>query len=80
MTRPSSDVAFTPTVKAIQAERGSRAGYAKMEAKGGWRTAISADLAGFLGEVRSFYLATPTPRASPTCSTAAARRVPARCR
>jgi uncharacterized protein len=58
MTGPSSDVAFTPTVKAIQAERGSRGGYAKMEAKGGWRTAISADLAGFLGEVRSFYLAT----------------------
>ena len=65
MTRPSSDVAFTPTVKAIQAERGSRDGYAKMEGKGGWRTAISADLAGFLGEVRSFYLATANAEGQP---------------
>jgi len=65
MTRPSSDVAFTPTVKAIQAERGSRAGYAKMEAKGGWRTALSADQAGFLGDVRSFYLATTNAEGQP---------------
>ena len=65
MTRPSSDVAFTPTVKAIQAERGSRAGYAKMEAKGGFRTAISSDLAAFLAEVRSFYLATANAEGQP---------------
>jgi predicted pyridoxine 5'-phosphate oxidase superfamily flavin-nucleotide-binding protein len=65
MTRPSSDVAFTPTVKAIQAERGSRNGYAKMEEKGGWRTTISSDLAGFLGEVRSFYLATANAEGHP---------------
>jgi predicted pyridoxine 5'-phosphate oxidase superfamily flavin-nucleotide-binding protein len=65
MTRPSSDVAFTPTVKAIQAERGSRNGYAKMEEKGGWRTTISGDLAGFLGEVRSFYLATANAEGHP---------------
>jgi hypothetical protein len=65
MTLPSSDVAFTPTVKAIQAERGSRAGYAKMEGKGGCRTAISADLASFLGEVRSFYLATTNAEGQP---------------
>ena len=65
MTRPSSDVAFTPTVKAIQAERGSRSGYAKMEAKGGWRTAITSDLAAFLGQVRSFYLATANAEGHP---------------
>ena len=35
MTRPSSDVAFTPTVKAIQAERGSRNGYAYIQHRGG---------------------------------------------
>jgi predicted pyridoxine 5'-phosphate oxidase superfamily flavin-nucleotide-binding protein len=65
MTRPSSDVAFTPTVKAIQAERGSRSGYAKMEEKGGWRSAISSDLAAFLAEVRSFYLATANAEGHP---------------
>ena len=65
MTRPSSDVAFTPTVKAIQAKRGSRAQYAKQEERGGWRTAISPDLAGFLAEARSFYLATANAEGQP---------------
>jgi predicted pyridoxine 5'-phosphate oxidase superfamily flavin-nucleotide-binding protein len=54
----SSDVAFTATVKAIQAKRGSRDGYASMECRGGWRTAITADLAAFIGEQVSAFLAT----------------------
>jgi predicted pyridoxine 5'-phosphate oxidase superfamily flavin-nucleotide-binding protein len=58
MSQPSSDVAFTPAVKAIQEKRGSRGQYARMEQRGGWQTAITPDLAGFLNEVRSFYLAT----------------------
>jgi uncharacterized protein len=57
-TTPSTDVAFTPAVKAVQTRRGSRESYARMEAKGGFRTAVTPDLAGFLSEVRSFYLAT----------------------
>jgi uncharacterized protein len=32
---PTSDVAFTSAVKAVQARRGSRAGFARMEEKGG---------------------------------------------
>ena len=36
-----------------------------MEAKGGWRTAITPDLAGFLAEVRSFYLATASADGQP---------------
>lgn len=55
---PASDIAFTPAVKALQAERGSRASYARMEERGGFRTAISSDLADFLGEVDTAYLAT----------------------
>src|SRR5262249_13578930 len=54
----SSDVAFTPTVKAIQARRGSRQGYASMERRGGWRTTITPDLAAFIGEQVSVFLAT----------------------
>jgi len=54
----SSDVAFTPTVKAIQARKGSREAYAKAEARGGWRTEIDENLAGFLAGTNSFYLAT----------------------
>ena len=55
---PSSDIAFTPTVKALQAVRGSRASYAKMEERGGFRTAITADLAEFLAGIDTAYLAT----------------------
>ena len=65
MPGPSSDVAFTLAVKAIQAKRGSRERYAKVEQKGGWRTTVTPDLAGFLGEVRSFYLATGSAAGQP---------------
>src|SRR6266576_6915684 len=53
----SSDVAFTPAVKAIQMRKGSRDAYANAEQRG-WRTEIDENLAGFLGETNSFYLAT----------------------
>ena len=55
---PSSDIAFSPSVKAVQQRRGSRAGYAKMEGKGGFATSIDASLAEFIAKQRSFYLAT----------------------
>ncbi|WNK00534.1 pyridoxamine 5'-phosphate oxidase family protein [Thalassospiraceae bacterium LMO-JJ14] len=53
-----SDIAFTAQVKAEQEKRGSRTGYAKMEQRAGWRDVITGDLAGYLGERDSFYLAT----------------------
>jgi uncharacterized protein len=56
--RPSSDIAFSPSVKAVQERRGSRAGYAKMETKGGFATTIDEELAAFIAEQRAFYLAT----------------------
>ncbi|WP_408589816.1 pyridoxamine 5'-phosphate oxidase family protein [Novosphingobium sp.] len=55
---PASDIAFTPTVKNIQSARGSREAYARQEARGGFRTAIDDDLAAFLAEVDTAYLAT----------------------
>ena len=42
----ASDVAFSPTVKAIQARKGSRAAYGRMEERGSWETRITPDLAG----------------------------------
>ncbi len=61
----SSDVAFTPAVKTIQARKGSRAAYAGVEARGGWRTEIDDNLAGFLAETNSFYLATASADGQP---------------
>jgi hypothetical protein len=45
MTAVSSDVAFTPSVKAAQAAHGTREAYARMEARGGFRTEITPELA-----------------------------------
>lgn len=61
----SSDVAFTPAVKAIQTRKGSRSGYAHMEERGGWRTEIDEGLATFIGEQTSFFLATATADGQP---------------
>jgi uncharacterized protein len=61
----SSDVAFTPAVKAIQARKGSREGYASVEQNGGWRTEIDDKLAGFLAETNSFFLATANAEGQP---------------
>jgi predicted pyridoxine 5'-phosphate oxidase superfamily flavin-nucleotide-binding protein len=61
----SSDVAFTPAVKAIQAFKGSREMYASVEQNGGWRTEIDDKLAGFLANTNSFYLATATADGQP---------------
>ncbi len=58
LARSTTDVAFTPSVKALQERLGSRAAYARLEARGGWQTAITPDLAAFVAARDSFYLAT----------------------
>jgi predicted pyridoxine 5'-phosphate oxidase superfamily flavin-nucleotide-binding protein len=65
MVIPSSDIAFTPTVKAIQTARGSRAAYAKIEARGGFRTDIDENLAEFLESADTAYLATANAAGQP---------------
>lgn len=61
----ASDVAFTPKVKEIQERRGSRRQYARMEEARGWRTTVTEDLAAFIAERDSFYLATATAAGQP---------------
>ena len=65
MSRLASDVAFSPAVKAVQERRGSREQYARAEERGGWRTTVTADLASFLAEARSFYMATASADGQP---------------
>jgi uncharacterized protein len=61
----SSDVAFTPSVKAVQARKGSRRSYARMEERGAWETRITADLAGFIEAQTSIFLATANTAGQP---------------
>ena len=58
MKAPISDIAFTPSVKAIQERKGSRAQYARMEEGDGWSGTITQELSDFLKDVDSLYLAT----------------------
>jgi predicted pyridoxine 5'-phosphate oxidase superfamily flavin-nucleotide-binding protein len=53
-----SDVAFSPSVKAIQFRKGSRRAYARMEEKGSWQTRITPNLAEFIKAQTSVFLAT----------------------
>jgi predicted pyridoxine 5'-phosphate oxidase superfamily flavin-nucleotide-binding protein len=62
---PSSDIAFTPAVKSVQARRHSRERYAQAEARGGFRTAITQDLVEFLAGVDTAYLATASADGQP---------------
>ena len=61
----SSDVAFTPAVKAIQTRKGSREAYADVEVRGGWRTEVDENLSAFLADANSLYFATATAGGQP---------------
>ena len=59
------NVAFTPSVKAVQARKGSRRSYARIEERGGWQTRITSDLARFIEAQTSIFLATATREGQP---------------
>ena len=61
----SSDVAFTPSVKAVQTRKGSRRGYARVEERGAWQTRITPDLARFIETQTSIFLATVNAEGQP---------------
>jgi len=64
-TAYSSDVAFTPAVKAIQTRKGSRHGYADMEKRGGWETRLTPDLTAFIAAQTSVFLGTASKDGQP---------------
>lgn len=59
---PSSDVAFSPSVKAVQERRGSRSQQAQ---RSRWPTEITAQLAEFLAQATTAYLATASADGQP---------------
>jgi predicted pyridoxine 5'-phosphate oxidase superfamily flavin-nucleotide-binding protein len=61
----SSDVAFTPRVKAIQSRKGSRSTYQRLEERGSWQTAITPELAAFVEAQTSIFLATANAEGQP---------------
>ena len=62
---PSSDVAFSASVKQVQEERGSRAAYARVERGGGFPSVVDDDLRAFLSAVDTAFLATASADGQP---------------
>ena len=65
LTGVSSDIAFTPTATAIPLRKGSRTASARMEADGGFPTAIDEELAAFIAAQTSFFLGTANASGQP---------------
>ena len=61
LSLPVSDVAFTPSVKAIQSRKGSRPAYEAAR----WAQEIGPDLAGFIAAQTSFFFATTNAAGQP---------------
>lgn len=60
-----SDIAFTPAVKVLQKNKGSRASYARMEHGEGWQATVTPELAGFVAGLDMFYLGTANAEGQP---------------
>jgi predicted pyridoxine 5'-phosphate oxidase superfamily flavin-nucleotide-binding protein len=65
MRKFPSDIAFTPSVKAVQERKGSRHGYARMERGQGWETHVTPELAEFIADLDMFYLGTANAQGQP---------------
>src|SRR5512146_2240381 len=65
MKRNSSDVAFSPSVRRIQTERGSRKAYERLERQGGFASEVDDQLRAFLAEVDTGFLATASADGQP---------------
>ena len=61
----ASDVAFTDTVKSIQARKGSRGAYKRMEKGGSWEQSITAELKAEIEAQTSVFLATASAQGQP---------------
>lgn len=62
----TSDIAFTPAVKAVQTRKGSRRLYERVENRGSWPRTITPDLKVFIEAQRSVFLATASSDGQPT--------------
>jgi predicted pyridoxine 5'-phosphate oxidase superfamily flavin-nucleotide-binding protein len=65
MTPFSSDIAFTPAVKALQEKHGSRRAYSRMEIGQGWETTITPDIAAFIAAQTSVFFGTANASGQP---------------
>ena len=72
MAHKFAEIAFTPVVRAIQAEQGSRAGYGRMDEGDDYNHRLSGREAVFIAARDSFYMAVWAKPVGLTSSTAVA--------
>ena len=60
-----SDIAFTPAVKEVQRQQGSRKNYEKMAQRGSWSEEVDEMLADFIAQRDSVYLGTASAEGRP---------------
>ena len=65
MRQFSSDIAFTPAVKAVQSAKGSRNNYSRMELGGSWESTVTPALKAFITDLDMFYLGTANAEGQP---------------
>jgi len=58
MPRKFTRIAFTPAVKAAQAQRGSRESYARFEGSGPENDSVTPEIEAFIAQLDGFYLGT----------------------
>jgi predicted pyridoxine 5'-phosphate oxidase superfamily flavin-nucleotide-binding protein len=61
----SRDLVFTPSIKAIQARKGSRQLYRRMDETRAWAVGIPPDLAAFIAAQTSMFIATASAHSQP---------------
>lgn len=61
----TNDIAFTPAVKSVQARKGSRETYQRMADIRPWQNVVTPDLAAFIAEQTSVFLATVNGQGQP---------------
>ena len=59
------DIAFSPSVKQVQHERGSRKAYARVDSNGGFEARVTDELTAFLAEIDTAFLATASADGQP---------------
>ncbi len=65
MKKYVSDIAFSPTIKKVQEENGSRNSYAKMEQGIGWQNSVDQRLSEFIEQRDSLYFGTANAEGQP---------------
>ena len=65
MPQKTTDIMFSPAIRAVQERYGSRDSIARLEARGHWKSSLPEDVISFIRSRNSFYLGTASREGGP---------------